>query len=671
MLRTLINQRLGRYDIKELLGHGGMAAVYRATDIVLQRDVALKVLYSQYSDDQSLVERFTREAITAAALEHPNIVPVYDVGEHDGMAYIAMKLLNGETLQAHLQHAGTLSPEDLCLILRPVADALDYAHSRNVIHRDIKPGNIFLGHTASGAMQVMLTDFGIAKQLDTPGLTTTGALIGTPDYMAPEQIAGRPVDARSDVYALGILAYRALTGRRAFEGSTQDVLMGHLYRQPPAPSSITPTLPPYIDAVVLRAVATNPVARFPSAGAFIKALGSTNNATAVGAAPALASIVYPEPGPTGRINNVPTLVNPVTQGRSLHQPSPSQSSPVGPSVTYTTIQSTRRQTALAEPPSNSIVAWFVTIILALLVGGLAVAVGFMLSNRQNSALSGSVGTIHTPTPSPTPHVTAVPTLMRIATPSPTDAASMAIIPTSVPSATASPPVPSPIKPTSTPPPVVPATSTSTPTATATDVALPTAKVNPTATATVTLTPTATTTPTPTVDCTEGILQGGFERIYREEIAVRTRLGCPKVGERTGQGSEQFFTKGTMLYWGLNPTGLRDSIIIFYGLDKGSYVIVSNDEAASYPEPAQSEDPNSPVRGFGRVYFGKPGVAEAIGSWTSPEIELKDTTLGVIQFFESGIMIYTPIYQQPGSSKQAIFVLYADGTFERYNDQPAS
>ncbi|MEI7772130.1 MAG: serine/threonine-protein kinase, partial [Chloroflexales bacterium] len=287
MLRTIINQRLGRYLIKELLGRGGMAVVYRAADTVLQRDVAVKILYPQYGDDQSLAERFTREAVTAASLEHPNIVPVYDVGKHDGMAYIAMKLLSGETLHDHLQRAGTLAPARLCQILGPVADALDYAHSRGVIHRDIKPGNIFLSQTASGVPEVILTDFGIAKRLDAPGITTTGALIGTPDYMAPEQIAGRPVDARTDVYALGMLAYRALTGRQAFEGNAQDVLTGHLYRQPPPPSSVAADLSPALDPVLLRAISTDMSARFPSAGAFVQALGEATGATAVGRPPAL------------------------------------------------------------------------------------------------------------------------------------------------------------------------------------------------------------------------------------------------------------------------------------------------------------------------------------------------------------------------------------------------
>ncbi|EFO81004.1 serine/threonine protein kinase [Oscillochloris trichoides DG-6] len=635
MLKSLINQRLGRYEITALLGRGGMAAVYRATDTILQRAVALKVLYPQYSDDATLIERFTREAVIAASLEHPHIVPVYDVGEQDGMAYMAMKLLDGETLQERLQREGTLSPTELCTLLQPVAAALDYAHSRGVIHRDIKPGNIFLCQTPAGPPQVMLTDFGIAKRLDAPGLTTTGSLLGTPDYMAPEQIGARPVDARTDVYALGMLAFRALTGRRAFEGTTQDVLLAHLYQMPPLPSSVAPGLPPACDPIILRAVATDPANRFPSASSFVAALAALDVgvATAVGVAPLVQTASAAHSAPTRRPPVVPVITPAATPPPQTH-------------TTMTQMPAERR-------PSN--LPWIIAIILALVAGGAAVGMG-MLIGRSTSGLPSSVALLDTPTPT----LSAVPTPVPTLAPSPTmtltpEVAVVAVSPSPSPTPSAT---PIPAK----PPTLAPVVVVVTVIPSLTPVP-PTATAMPTATAT----PTASATPTPTVDCTEGMLQGGFGRLYHENVSIRERLGCPLVPERGGHAAIQFFERGTMFYWGLNPTNLKDTIVIFYGLNSGDYSLVDPREAASYPDVTPEPTPNYPVRGFGRVYFGKAGVAEALGNWRSGEIELKEATQGVIQFFEGGIMIFTPVYQQPGAGNRAIFVLYTEEVFERYND----
>ncbi len=239
-----------------------MAAVYRAHDTALRRDVALKVLYPQYSGDTNLIDRFQREAVLAASLDHPNIVPIYDVGEADGMVYIAMKLLGGQALADILRQRPVLPLEEVVSIVEQIAAALDYAHARQIVHRDIKAGNILLEDDPLGlhpGPRAILTDFGIAKSLGTSGMTGTGVLIGTPDYMAPEQIrSSQTVDYRADIYALGVLIFRCLTGRLPFEGGTEQVLMGHLYGNFSDPSMIVTTLPVAVDAVVRKGHGARP-----------------------------------------------------------------------------------------------------------------------------------------------------------------------------------------------------------------------------------------------------------------------------------------------------------------------------------------------------------------------------------------------------------------------------
>ncbi len=636
MLRSLINQRLGRYYIKELLGRGGMAAVYRAVDTVLQRDVALKVLYPQFSDDAALLERFTREAVTAAALEHPHIVPVYDVGEHEGMAYIAMKLLTGRTLQDRLQEAGTLGLDELLEVLEPVASALDYAHERGVVHRDIKPGNIFLSDDPDGP-RVLLTDFGIAKQLDTPGLTTTGALIGTPDYMPPEQIAGQTVGPQSDVYALGMLAYRALTGQRAFAGSTQDVLLGHLYGQPVPPSQRNPALPAGVDAVFSQATARDPAARYPRASAFVAALRQVARGAA---APTLVGATPGAPAPPAH----PPLEPPALRPGPLPAPQLAGAATLA-------AEAVAPHPGVGRGAGARGTGWIATIVLAVLAGGLAVGLGFVLAGRGTSGDATPV-----PPPPATPSSTATSAPSPIASPEPPSPTSLPPSPTSEP--------PTPIAPPPTSPP------TETPAATATATASPT----PTATETASPTPTATETASPTpsatpaeVACPDGLLQGGFGRLFKANVNVRVGLGCPLAAEVAGAGSVQFFERGTMFYWDeANRTRWRDYVFVFEGRDEGAYLALSATAVAALgPEPTPGSAPDQPARGFGRVYFYQPGVSEALGAWTSPEIALRDDTLGVIQFFEQGTMIYTPIYRSAG--RASIFVLYNSGMFERYDD----
>lgn len=266
----LEGRQLGNYQILEEIGRGGMAVVYRAYQPSLNRDVAIKVLPPQLSFDQQFVERFQREAKAAARLRHPNIVVIHDVGHYDGIYYIVMEYLEGRTLKQLIEQEGPLSTERAAAVVGQVAAALDYAHQQGVVHRDVKPANIFVGK----GDQVTLTDFGIAKAAsDSEQLTRTGMLMGTPEYMAPEQAEGGPVDHRTDLYALGIVLYQMLAGRVPFRSTTPHAtLHAVIYEAPPPPQQLNPALSSAVEAVILRAIAKQAGQRFQSGAQLAKAL---------------------------------------------------------------------------------------------------------------------------------------------------------------------------------------------------------------------------------------------------------------------------------------------------------------------------------------------------------------------------------------------------------------
>ena len=265
--------RLGAYEIVALIGAGGMGEVYRARDTRLGRDVAIKVLPSQFAADADLRARFEREARTVSSLDHPHICPLYDVGEHDGIAYLVMPHLEGETLEQRLRN-GALPIDQALQYGIEIADALDKAHRKGIVHRDLKPGNIML--TKSGAT---LLDFGLAKarpaavagnlsMLPTtpPNLTAQGMLLGTFQYMAPEQLEGGEADARSDIFAFGAVLYEMVTGKRAFEGKSQASLISAIMSSTPAPlSALQPLSPPGLDRVVKKCLEKDPDERWQSA----------------------------------------------------------------------------------------------------------------------------------------------------------------------------------------------------------------------------------------------------------------------------------------------------------------------------------------------------------------------------------------------------------------------
>ncbi|MFL6078254.1 MAG: Stk1 family PASTA domain-containing Ser/Thr kinase, partial [Mycobacteriales bacterium] len=262
----------GRYQLGGLLGYGGMAEVHRGRDLRLGRDVAIKVLRNDLARDSTFQARFRREAQNAAQLNHPAIVAVYDTGEdrfgepgNEGtLPYIVMEYVEGRTLREILQSEGRLLPERALEITADVCAALEFSHRNGIIHRDVKPGNVMV--TRTGAVKVM--DFGIARALSSTAatMTQTSAVIGTAQYLSPEQARGETVDARSDVYSTGCLLYELLVGHPPFTGdSPVAVAYQHVREDPIPPSHLNPDVSPSVDAVVLKALAKNPANRYQSA----------------------------------------------------------------------------------------------------------------------------------------------------------------------------------------------------------------------------------------------------------------------------------------------------------------------------------------------------------------------------------------------------------------------
>jgi serine/threonine protein kinase len=276
------------YELESEVGRGGMGIVYCARDRRLKREIAIKVLPPELSFRADIRQRFLREAETAAQLNHQNIVPIYTVEERDNLVYFVMAYIKGDNLGQRLQQHGPMPPVEVRRILREVAEALAYAHNRNVIHRDIKPDNIIIDDETGRAM---VTDFGIARALTDTGdsrLTATGMAIGTPAYMSPEQSAGdKAIDGRSDLYSLGVVGYQMLCGQTPFVASnTPSMLVKHLSEQPVPVDERWPDLPPDLSRAVMMCLAKDPNDRFPNAAAFAVALSG-------GAMPTLATRAAP------------------------------------------------------------------------------------------------------------------------------------------------------------------------------------------------------------------------------------------------------------------------------------------------------------------------------------------------------------------------------------------
>ena len=555
-MTSLIGQQLGRYLIQEEIGRGGMARVYRARDTLLQRTVALKVLAPQLAIDPEFTRRFDREAVTAANLRHPNIVTVYDVGEHNGLRYIAMEYVRGRTLHAIIEERGALGLGYAIGIIEPVAAALDYAHAQGAVHRDVKPQNIMIDTDG----RVLLTDFGIAQAPEAGGerLTRTGIFMGTPEYISPEQASAQRVDGRSDLYSLGIATYEIITGVVPFSGATPQLIVAHVQTPPPPPSSIDPAQPPELDIVLARILAKRPEQRFASGMAFVEALRIVARKHSIAAATArqLADLALPRASSSGqetvslgrgqtlRRDRAPVWVPPpatlpeagdaLTQAGQIapRRGGPVIPPPARPAPPHRPPPNAGRRAQPAPPPAPPPTAqpapgdggvrvpWTIA---GPVLGGLFLALLLVLwraTSADNLVPVSPVPTKLVPSLLPTLPPTPTPTETPLPTPTPappTPAPTLA--PTAVPIVATSPPPPPPPPPPPTRPPPPPPSPTPeprtpepptpeppTPTATAppapTAIPSPTSAPSPVPTATATvLSPTPTAEPTPTATAT--------------------------------------------------------------------------------------------------------------------------------------------------------------------------
>jgi len=290
-----LGTQLGGYEIESLLGRGGMGVVYKARHLRLGRMVALKILAPELAADDNFRTRFVRESQMAASIDHPNVIPVYDADEIDGTLFIAMRYVDGTDLKKVIEADGALTPERTLTVISAMAGALDAAHALGLIHRDVKPANVLVGRTETTPEQIYLTDFGLTKHSGSKsGLTATGAFVGTIDYIAPEQIEGKTVGTQADIYALGCVLFECLTGSVPFEKEADVAVMyAHLMDDRPKATDKNASLPAAVDAVLAKAMAREPEARYGSGAELVDDLGSALG----GGAAAPVAVATPPPAP--------------------------------------------------------------------------------------------------------------------------------------------------------------------------------------------------------------------------------------------------------------------------------------------------------------------------------------------------------------------------------------
>jgi serine/threonine-protein kinase len=627
---NLVGKTLGSYQILEELGRGGMGIVYRAYQPSLNRYVALKVLPPALAYDRELVERFVREARSAARLRHPNIVVIFDVGQQGGLYYIVMELIEGLTLSQLIQQQGALPLARTVNIVQQVGNALDFAHQSGFVHRDVKPANIFVG----AKDHVTLTDFGIAKAAAGTSLTRTGALMGTPEYMAPEQASGQPVTAAVDQYALGIVTYQMLSGKVPFHAESPHAVLYQHVQQPPPPLPARLGLPPGVGDVLERALAKEPQQRFSSTGAFAAALAQAGG-FAQAAGGAVRMDAAPEPARV-RVGAPPAGGTPPPRRVSAPPPMPEPASPPA-----------SRRVPVVLWVLVGVIAVIIVILAVVLAGAFrpkpdveatALALAAQMSTETAQALTATAQQAGAETPPAT----------DIPLPSPTD----------TPPALTVPPTPEAI-------------------ASATSTAIPPTAAAATDTPTPTPTATPTRTPTPT---TPPVTPSCAIQVDPKLAAAwnRAAMGCPTGNATIVWSAWEPFQRGYM-WWREDED--RTYVLSWKGGTNPSLGEWQTGGDAwkwdgSFPDGRGLTPPAGlfePVRGFGYVWFNFLGGPGSPIGWAT------DTEKGFcsrIQPFEKGLIFHSSTVQFCDAAKQynwatnpaftpLFFAGYDSGTWQRY------
>jgi serine/threonine-protein kinase len=513
---NLVGRRFERYKIHAEIGRGGMARVYRATDTILGRSVALKVLSPQLASDPEFSARFRREGKIVAGLQHPHIVTLFDIGESEGIQYLAMEFIDGRSIYAVIRERGALPGEVVAILIRAVALALDYAHAQGAVHRDIKPQNILIDQNG----RILLTDFGISvSSNDEAGrLTKTGLFMGTPEYMSPEQVSGVVVDHRTDLYSLAISAYEMFAGEVPFIGNTPELIVAHAQKTPPDLPVQSHGLPEGLVAVLHKALAKNPDDRFTSCLAFSMAIDAAfaelpASTTASSMVAGMARSRHESPRSTRTIESDVDTTRELQAPAALY-PTGAATAPRKRNVLEGRSNAPARPSATAAGFPLTIVApvaFGVLVAGFLLVRSLIAAPNTPLPLTPTTTVTVTVTATPTNTSTPLPSLTPEPIVIvptpQVATKAPTTKPVLTKKPTTIPApATAVPVIPTPsaiVAPTDAPTitllPTNTLTLTPTATVTETQTATPTSSPSPSATVTksATRTPTRTNSPTNT------------------------------------------------------------------------------------------------------------------------------------------------------------------------------